>query len=424
MTPKRSFNKMDADKEFVYRERRARPPIPIEPQTVCQHYVFRQADDRTNIDNQEVVCLRICKLLELEITSQDNQHIIACNEIMTLKWEQHTEFIAYTLFLKWHDLCSKNYPWEQIDLPWDEVKGIEIVSLLIYVMPSAAFSKFSNLTDLKIKKETLCKSTVMSGNAEIWSDFYLQVDGNSQMIILTESNEFYRLGRLVQRLLEVETYSTMCVLAQKTVIAVSPELEEAELKLQTLITRLPDNCYADEQILFELYDLSIFEEASFAKSYFRLNASLAYYTIVERRLEELRETRIEGHQRFSNFILRRLSPLAKTYRSILRRQEEIGKRTSRATQLLRSRTDVQAEKQNQKILSTMNERAEAQYKLQKTVEGLSAIAITYYSLGILSYLMYALSEKVNNLDVKLLLGILAPLLFGITCLIVRKARKY
>jgi len=33
----------------------------------------------------------------------------------------------------------------------------------------------------------------------------------------------------------------------------------------------------------------------------------------------------------------------------------------------------------------MNHRGEAQYRLQKTVEGLSAIAISYYLLGIVSY---------------------------------------
>jgi len=414
----------DPDKQFVYSERQARPPVPIGSKTICEHLVFRQANSGANDPNQETVCLNICSILGLSLRTQNNQHIIASDETVTLKWERHTEFITYTFFISGEEFTYDALPWKQASLPWSDVNGAALVSLLIHVMSSAAFKQMENLPEFKIRKETLCKSKVMSGNAEIWSDFHLRLDGRSQMFILTDSQEPYRLGRLVQRLVEVETYSAMCVLAQKTVTSVSPELEQAEMKLQTLVTRLPDKCYPDEQILSDLYDLSMFEEAGFAKTHFRLNASLAYYTIVERRLEELRETRIEGHQRFSNFILRRLSPLARTYRSILKRQEEIAQRTSRATQLLRSRTDVQLEKQNQKILNTMNERAEAQYKLQKTVEGLSAIAITYYALGILSYLLYGFSGKISDLDPKLILAILAPILFAVTCLIVRKARKH
>jgi len=64
-----------------------------------------------------------------------------------------------------------------------------------------------------------------------------------------------------------------------------------------------------------------------------------------------------------------------TCRSVGARLESLSQRIARATQLLSTRVDVSRERQNQQVLESMNRRAEAQLRLQQTVEGLSAAAI-------------------------------------------------
>jgi uncharacterized membrane-anchored protein len=64
------------------------------------------------------------------------------------------------------------------------------------------------------------------------------------------------------------------------------------------------------------------------------------------------------------------------------------RRASRAADLLRTRVEVGRSAQNQQLLESMNQRAELQLQLQKTVEGLSVVAISYYAVSLAGYLLY------------------------------------
>ncbi|MEO8121824.1 MAG: DUF3422 family protein, partial [Rhodoferax sp.] len=54
--------------------------------------------------------------------------------------------------------------------------------------------------------------------------------------------------------------------------------------------------------------------------------------------------------------------------------------------LLRTRVEIEQQLSSQALLTTMNRRQDLQLKLQSTVEGLSVAAITYYIVGLVSYL--------------------------------------
>jgi hypothetical protein len=73
-------------------------------------------------------------------------------------------------------------------------------------------------------------------------------------------------------------------------------------------------------------------------------------------------------------------PAMNTCAAMARRQEELSGRVARNSQLLRTRVDIELERQNQELLAQMNNRAKVQLRLQETVEGLSIAAITYYSV--------------------------------------------
>jgi len=48
--------------------------------------------------------------------------------------------------------------------------------------------------------------------------------------------------------------------------------------------------------------------------------------------------------------------------------------------------EIEQQQSSQALLATMNQRQDLQLKLQATVEGLSVAAITYYIVGLVSYL--------------------------------------
>jgi uncharacterized membrane-anchored protein len=56
--------------------------------------------------------------------------------------------------------------------------------------------------------------------------------------------------------------------------------------------------------------------------------------------------------------------------------------------LLRTRVDVERSAQNQSLLESMDRRADLQLRLQRTVEGLSVVAISYYAVSLAAYILY------------------------------------
>ena len=94
----------------------------------------------------------------------------------------------------------------------------------------------------------------------------------------------------------------------------------------------------------------------------------------------------------------------------------------RAIGLLNVRIELDVQIQNKAVLETIAQTAQSQFRLQRTVEGLSTIAISYYLLGILSY---ALAGPLEELHVEktLALSLSAPFVVLIVWLMVRRVRK-
>jgi uncharacterized membrane-anchored protein len=71
-----------------------------------------------------------------------------------------------------------------------------------------------------------------------------------------------------------------------------------------------------------------------------------------------------------------MAPAMRTCATTESRQGALSLKLSRAADLLRTRVNVELEKQNQELLKSMNARTRMQLRLQTTVEGLSVAAIT------------------------------------------------
>ena len=56
-------------------------------------------------------------------------------------------------------------------------------------------------------------------------------------------------------------------------------------------------------------------------------------------------------------------------------------------------------KQNRDLLTSMDDRTDLQLRLQQTVEGLSVVAISYYMVALVSYVLAAVPELQHNIAV-------------------------
>jgi uncharacterized membrane-anchored protein len=87
-----------------------------------------------------------------------------------------------------------------------------------------------------------------------------------------------------------------------------------------------------------------------------------------------------------------MAPAMRTCQMLQERQADLSRKLTRAANLLRTRVDVEIERQNRDLLHSMNDRARMQLRLQQTVEGLSVAAISYYVVSLGSYVFKALKD--------------------------------
>ena len=120
---------------------------------------------------------------------------------------------------------------------------------------------------------------------------------------------------------------------------------------------------------------------------------------------------------------RRYDPSMRTVQAAERRLQAMADRGMRAAELLRTRVDVQRNAQNQALLESMDRRADAQLRLQSTVEGLSVVAISYYAVSLALYLLAPLGTFGELGEVWLAALVTPPVVLGVWWMVRRIRRR-
>ncbi len=315
-----------------------------------------------------------------------------------LKWESHTEFVTYTAFS--NTLSDRPYDptdFEVFPTDWlDAAPGARVSSALIRVLERPELDAMRDMIGQWFVPESLAASRVLDDAAVIAGDFRIDPAGHMRFAVFVNPGAgSRRVGRVVQRLCEIETYKSLSMLGFARVKQMSGRMAELDNQLTGLMDEMgAENAQAD-RTLAGLLSTSADLEHMVARNAFRFGATEAYEAIVHQRIEVMREQRFDGRQTFKEFMMRRYDPAMRTVKSTQGRLAALADRAIRAGELLRTSVDVERSAQNQKLLESMNRRADLQLKLQKTVEGLSVVAISYYAVSLVSYATYPLAEPLG-----------------------------
>jgi uncharacterized membrane-anchored protein len=233
------------------------------------------------------------------------------------------------------------------------------------------------------------------------------------------------IGRLALSLLEIETYRLMALLSFPTAGQATAQLREIEAEAGSLAGRISEELGVedDRALLSRLVALSGRMEALSASTGFRFAAGDAYYEIVQNRIASLAEAPLPGLQTIAQFMERRLGPAMRTCASVAERERAVIARIARAGQMLNTRIELVTQAINADLLHSMNRRALAQLRLQRTVEGLSVAAIAYYLLSLLTYPLQALRNVWPDFQPNLAAALIAPALVLAVWLGIRRLRR-
>ncbi|MGB3178681.1 MAG: DUF3422 domain-containing protein [Albidovulum sp.] len=343
-----------------------------------------------------------------------------------LKWESHTEFVTYSAFGKGVGERAFN-PAEAEVFPadWlDDAPGKRVAAILIRVEPlpedlNQVMAKFEDW----FVPESLACSWVLDDTAIIAGDFQIDPAGQMRFVIFAHPSAGpRRVGRIAQRLCEIETYRAMSMLGLGRARELNARLNALDPQLSSLVATMSDKDRNAEDTLHELLEISAELENQAVRHAFRFGATGAYEALVNQRVEVLREIRFNGRQTFGEFMMRRYDPAIRTVKSAERRMEQMAERAERAGELLQTRVDVERSAQNQKLLQSMDRRADLALRLQHTVEGLSIVAISYYAVSLASYVLLPVADALHVSKPVLTAG-LVPIVLVSVWLMMRRLRK-
>jgi uncharacterized membrane-anchored protein len=400
----------------------ARPPVRL---AGAQHVVYlairHRPEDRAA---HRQVLVQIAKTAGAAVEPTVDHAVVTLSGGLRFKWEGHAEFSSYTFFAEGAgDLAPavvlERAGWSAFatSMPGEVLVAVSI-NLVPYdgdVPPADAF---------QTRADTVVGGAVAEGRGWGYTDFRIREDGFTRFLVLNREMGLGQAGRMVQRLLEIETYRMMALLAFPVARKSAPDLGSMETELAAIVGSIVGAAPADEaKLLDDLTRLAARVEHLQSATRFRFEAAEAYDALVMRRLSELREVRIPGLSTIEEFLHRRLAPAIATCRSTSRRIGNLAERVTRASALLRTRVDIEREQQNQKILDTMNRRGRLQLRLQQTVEGLSVVVITYYGVSLVGVLAKAAKGAGVGWNPEVVMGIAVPVIAAVVFGGVRRVRR-
>lgn len=317
-------------------------------------------------------------------TTGNGRHGIASVGDGRLKWEAHSEFVTLTYIEPALPDAAPTPP-AHLRKVVDATEGRVIAAVLVIVRNAGPSNDFGSEGDFVASK-------VGGGDAEVHSSFRLNGEGFVELHLFNRRLNAYRTGRMVRRLLEIETYRMMALLALPTAQNIVSALPALDHRLATLVEHLQAQEKVEKDLLSEVTRLSsdILKLSADARQ--RFGAAKAYADIVASRLTEIREERVEQRQRVGTFIDRRFQPATRFVQAAERRLTEVTERVGLAGDLLRTSVQVQLEEQNAVLLKSVEERTRVQVHIQQAVEGFSVIAISYYAVGLAKACLESIAE--------------------------------
>ncbi len=345
---------------------------------------------------------------------------------LRLKWERHGEFSGYTFLVDGlSDPPFAHTAAALLPASWvAEIPGQTIAAVHVELCAAGALPLDSAALAQLFSDRSVAGAEVAEGAALVYTDFHLHDDGCTHVQLLDRRLGDRQAGRMLQRLFEIEAYRMLALLALPIARRQSPRIAAIESALATLTEGIARDEGDDEALLQELTRLAAEVESGIAASQFRFGACDAYYGLVLRRIAELREVRQAGLQTIDEFMGRRLTPAVATCATVSQRLHGLSERVAQASALLSTRVDIARERQNQKLLASMDQRAKLQLRLQQTVEGLSVAAIVYYTAGLVGYAAKALHAAGVNVNADIAVGVAIPLLAVVVFWAVRRARQH
>ena len=403
-------NKLDLDhRAAALAEAHARPSLDLTGCTHLHHIALQLTGDTKD---------QIIAAITVVEQSDDGRFVLGTVDGYVVKLEIHTEFLTCTLVSRAKGpgidpgAMADVLGLDRLDLISDiKIDFIDAKIGLTKALDPTHRPLGGTLRDMEVRTSLL-------------PDEHLR----QHFVICAPKMSGHELGRRVQRLLEMETYRVLALMGLEASRAKQGELVALERELDALVlsmTGMLAEAGGNRKLIDRFSKLATEMNTLRTATRFRFSASRAYYNLAVQRLASLDEVPTGELQTISGFVRARLDPAIATINSFEERLKHLSNEISNGLSLLRTHIEVETSHANQQNLQTLNERHRQQLLISQTVEGLSIVAISYYSVGLLSYVFKAMSAQGwLPLSLNLSLMISVPIVIGVVGLSLRRLRRH
>ena len=352
-----------------------------------------------------------------------------------IRVEQHTEFLSISFIEKGRKqatgLLGDAFDAANSRLPLAWARGIpapvfHAIWLEIGGKPPRGINP--EKIGAMMQSRAIASNLFSDGAAQLHFAFDIDDAGFSRIAIFNEQISSNRMGRVVQRIVELETYRMLALLGFAAVREHGATLGRIERTVGSLTTDLAAQIRQShgqvQQLLSVLSAQAADLEEIYAKTSYRLAATKAYEAILMDRIASLQLSRLAGFQGVRGFLGRRMTPALDSCRAFAERLSRLSERITRAGDLLQTQTEMIIQRQNRDLLQSMNARARQQLRLQQTVERLSIAAVTYYGVGLVGYLAKPLPLAAWGWDINLVKAGAVPVIAFLVWLAIRGVRAH
>ncbi|MGA0800865.1 MAG: DUF3422 family protein, partial [Steroidobacteraceae bacterium] len=220
----------------LHDEVHARPPLSLpSPSRLTCLALMASADDVA----QELALLgELATLHGLPPPGGEAGHCVIEAPAFRLKWERHTEYSRYVIAVD--GAGSRPFAEPASDaLPRDwlaRLPGQTLYAGHAEVLPAQIESGegFSAISRESFADRALVGSLIAGGLATVLTDFRIDEQGYSRLLLIDRGMTAAQSGRAVQALLEVDTYRMLALLAFPVARQLSPQLARDERELSSI----------------------------------------------------------------------------------------------------------------------------------------------------------------------------------------------
>ncbi len=316
---------------------------------------------------------------------------------LVVVWEAHTEYYTYQI---WHIITNKNasptfgpITFPNYHFPLCPL-GDRITSLDIVITPKQEYTP-DQIRQL-IPGQFLYGGYICGNDISVVTSFVEDQNQRERYLVFSPSinSLSHNLSQVMNGITTLENYTHLILRPHPTFSLAIDEIHEFERHHLTqkgkISKQLPTSTsHALDQWMTELTNDYV-EVSRLAEAMrYQLSAAIPYESIIRVTIQAIEEKPLSPFRTISEYVLGRITGVADGYKQLMRRIDAMNAAIEGTIAIIRARIELLLEQQNLALLASMDQTTKRQAILQRTVEGLSFIVISYYVTSLANYVFEA-----------------------------------